>query len=726
MPDFLLELGLEEVPARMIASAQAELLKRTLALLEREHLVTAGISAAISSVDPVVKFVGDFAAQSYSTPRRLAVLVQGVQTQQPDITEETTGPAVKIAFKDGIPTPAAEAFARKSGIAVSDLKTITTPKGDYLAATTLKRGRTAAEVLAAELPKEIAALYWAKNMRWIPGSNEKFVRPVLWLACLLGEEIVPLTFAGRTAGRATYGHRVLSSGDPFEIQTPSSYLAQLEGEYVLADVELRRQKIRKALDKVTREIPNARWREDEALVDSVTHLTEWPDVLLGNFEPAYLTLPEEVLVTVMRDHQKYFAVEDEHGKLAPHFLTVTNIALTDENTPIIRQGNERVLRARFNDARFFWEFDQRTTLSDRVKLLENVTFQKDLGSYAEKSERVLEICLMLARISEARGLTVNYNALSDAARLAKTDLTTELVKEFTELQGIIGGLYFKTEADQNPRLAADKDRVEITWQAIYDQYLPASASDPVPRSVEGAIFGLADRIDTIAGMFGLGMEPTGSKDPFALRRAANAIVSILVESKTNLPLLLSEVIGAVTPKPEVAERLRDFFNERVDFYLRERHLQVYDVVKAVMAAGSDDLPDLIARANAVTAMRGSKDFLALSAAFKRTKNILAQANFKLPATSLVPYPHPQDGPESNLMRKSSDIQIKVKELRERHAYREALEAIATIRPEVDAFFQQVMVMDPDQDIRQQRLTILATVVFSFSTIADFSEIVTAG
>ena len=706
MPDLLLEIGLEEVPARMIASAQAELLKRILALLTREQLVPANPTA-----------------HAYSTPRRLAVLIKDVLAQQPDITEDTTGPAVKIAFKDGQPTPAAEAFARKSGVAVTDLRTISTPKGDYLAATTLKRGRTAAEVLAAELPKEIAALYWAKNMRWIPGSNEKFVRPVLWLVCLLGEEVVPITFAGRTAGRATYGHRVLSNGEPFEIQTPSSYLAQLEGEYILADVESRRQKIRKALDKVTRTIPNARWREDEALVDAVTHLTEWPDVLLGNFEPAYLTLPEEVLVTVMRDHQKYFAVEDATGKLAPHFLTVTNIALTDENTPIIRQGNERVLRARFNDARFFWEFDQRTPLAARVKLLENVTFQKDLGSYAQKSERVLEICRRLAGLAEARGLTVNYNALSDAARLAKTDLTTELVKEFTELQGIIGGLYFKTEADQNPRLAADKDRVEITWQAIYDQYLPASASDPVPRHVEGSILGLADRIDTIAGMFGLGMEPTGSKDPFALRRAANAIVSILVESKTHLPLLLSEVISAVTPKPEVAERLRVFFNERIDFYLRERLLLAYDVVKAVMAAGSDDLPDLIARANAVTAVRGSENFLAVSAAFKRVKNILAQANFKQ-AAPLVGYP--PDGPESNLMSTSSDLQIKVNELSQRHAYREALEAIATIRPVVDAFFEQVMVMDPDPKIRQQRLTILATVVYSFSNIADFSEIVTAG
>jgi len=708
MPDFLLEIGLEEVPARMIASAQAELLKRTLALLTREQLI-----------DPAQLIAADATAHAYSTPRRLAVLVRDVLTQQPDITEETTGPAIKIAFKDGVPTPAAEAFARKSGIPVADLRTITTPKGDYLAATTLKRGRTAAEVLAGELPKEIAALYWAKNMRWIPGSNEKFVRPVLWLVCLLGEEIVPLTFAGRTAGRATYGHRVLSSGEPFEIVTPDSYLAQLEGEYVLADAEPRRQKIRKALDKVTREIPNARWREDEALVDSVTHLTEWPDVLLGNFEPAYLTLPEEVLVTVMRDHQKYFAVEDEHGKLAPHFLTVTNIALTDDNTPIIRQGNERVLRARFNDARFFWEFDQRIPLTDRVALLENVTFQKDLGTYAQKTERVWEICKALAKPVQdqfqAQGLTLDFDALKQATFLAKTDLTTELVKEFTELQGVIGGLYAEAQG------LSQKVR-----DVIKDQYLPASAMDKMPRSYEGAILGLADRIDTIAGMFALGMEPTGSKDPFALRRGANAIVRILAES--GLPLLLSDVINAATPKPEAAERLRAFFYERIDFYLREVHLSAYDVVKAAMAAGADNLPDLIARANAVTAMRDSEDFLAVSAAFKRMKNIVEQAE----GSGL--YPH---GPRSYQNEGMAPAQVALTEAFARVAltvahfsgerdYKGAVRAISTLRPQVDEFFEQLMVMDPDPDVRGSRLQLLAGIVGQLSEIADFSEIVTAG
>ena len=697
MPDFLLEIGLEEVPARMIASAQAELLKRTLALLTREQFISA---------DPV--------AHSYSTPRRLAVLVQGVQTQQPDITEDTTGPAVKIAFKDGLPTPAAEAFARKSGVAVSDLKTISTPKGDYLSATTVKKGRAAAEVLAAELPKEIAALYWAKNMRWIPGSNEKFVRPVLWLVCLLGDDVVPLTFAGRTAGRATCGHRVLSTGEPFDIVAPDSYLAQLEGEYVLADVELRRQKIRKALDKVTRQIPDARWREDEALVDSVTHLTEWPDVLLGNFEPAYLTLPEEVLVTVMRDHQKYFAVEDASGKLAPHFLTVTNIALDETNAPIIKQGNERVLRARFNDARFFWEFDQRVPLADRVALLENVTFQKDLGSYAKKSERVRALAATLATIATSRGATLDAPAIDAAATLAKTDLTTELVKEFTELQGQIGGLY-----------AASQGLSATVAEAIYDQYLPASAKDSIPRSPEGAILGLADRIDTISGMFSLGMEPTGSKDPFALRRAANSIVRILAES--SLPILLSDVMDAATPALDTTAKLLAFFAERIDFYLREGRDQSYDVAKAVMASGHSDLRDLVSRSEAITAARGGEDFLAVSAAFKRMKNILTQAREKgdIPS-SIVDHDLLLDPAEKLLAVTASAAASAIEELQRERNYSEALRVIAALRPSIDDFFDKVMVMAPGDDIRANRLALLTRTLNDLSRIADFSEIVTAG
>lgn len=705
---------MEEVPARMIAGAQAELLRRVVALLGREQLIDAALAKEAQSVEPVTAFLVKHVIRSYSTPRRLAVLVCGVREQQADITEDVTGPAVKIAFKDGVATPAAEAFARKSGVAVAELRTITTPKGEYLAATSVKKGRSAAEVLASELPKEIAGIYWAKNMYWRPGKPERFVRPVLWIVCLLGDAVVPLTFAGRMAGRASYGHRVLSSGEPFEIVAPESYLAQLEGEYVIADVEARRQTIRKALDHVTRAVEGARWREDEELVDSVTHLTEWPAVLLGGFESAYLELPEEVLVTVMRDHQKYFAVEDAAGKLAPHFLAILNIALDETNEPIIKQGNERVLRARFNDARFFWEFDQRTPLAERVKLLENVTFQKDLGSYAAKSERVRSLAAQLAKVASSRGATVDASAVDEAAKLAKTDLTTELVKEFTELQGVIGGLYAKAQGVS--ATVAD---------AIYDQYLPASAKDAIPRSFEGALLGLADRIDTITGMFALGMEPTGSKDPFALRRAANSVVRILAES--GLPLTLADVFGVAQSEAEVAAKLQAFFAERIEFYLREGRGQAYDVVKAVVAAGAEDLRDAVARAEAVTAVRGGEDFIAVSAAFKRMKNILDQAQAKgesIPAsvdTGLL-----SDASEKALESTGGRVASDVEALRAKRQYSEALTQVASLRPVVNEFFERVMVMAPEADIRANRLALLARTVADFSRIADFSEIVAQG
>jgi glycyl-tRNA synthetase beta chain len=472
-------------------------------------------------------------------------------------------------------------------------------------------------------------------------------------------------------------------------------------------VEPRRHKIRKALDHVTRTVPGLRWREDHALVDAVTHLTEWPDVLLGTFEPAYLTLPEEVLVTVMRDHQKYFAVEDAAGKLAPYFLTVTNIALDETNTPIIKQGNERVLRARFNDARFFWDFDQKITLQDRVKLLENVTFQKDLGSYAAKSERVRKLAARLAK--QVPG--VDADAVDLAARLAKTDLTTELVKEFTELQGVIGGLY-----------AASQGVSEVAAYAIYDQYAPASMEDGVPRSREGAVLGIADRADTLASMFGLGMEPTGSKDPFALRRAANGIVKILVETK--LALFLSDICEYAGAEGEIFKRLRAFMTERVSFYLREVRGFPQDVVAAVLAAGSGYMPSVIARAEAITAMRDSKDFMAVSAAFKRMRNILEQAGFSLEEGS----PYVDDGVpvEAALCGKFMRIHEALGEVARSDDYTQALTLIATLRPEIDAFFEGVMINDPDPAVRRNRLTLLAMIQRSFSAIADFSEIVTAG
>lgn len=693
MPEFLFEIGLEEVPARMIASAEAELARRVTALLERERLIAAGAEV-----------------KSFSTPRRLAVLVSGVGAKQEDLAEEMTGPSVKIAYKDGVPTPAAHAFAKKAGVAVEALRTIQTPKGEYLAATVLKPGRAASEVIAAELPKEIAAIYWAKNMYWRAGKPECFVRPVRWLLALLDAEIVPVEFAGYTASNLTYGHRVLAGSEPIVIASPAEYAPSLELAFVIADVEARRHKIRKALDRVCRTLPETRWREDEALVDKLIRLTEWPSVLAGAFEAAYLELPEEVLVTVMRDHQNYFAVEDKSGKLAPHFLAVLNTEADEAGVAVIRHGNERVLRARFNDARFFWEFDQRVPLENRVELLKNVTFQRDLGSYATKSDRVVVLCDRLVNLLPP-GFHVDSNALRAATVLAKTDLTTELVKEFTELQGIVGGLYAKAQGFD-----------DAVADAIYDHYRPVSMDSPIPRTAEGSILAIADKADTIAGMFSLGLEPTGSKDPFALRRAANGIVKILAES--DLPLTLSEIVRASTPEPAVQARILSFFAERLEFYLSEVRGQAYDVVKAVLAVGADDVRDALARAEAVTAARSSADFAAVSAAFKRLKNILAQAGDiegKDVDAELL-----SDPAERELAERSAVIAASVEALRAERRYEKALAEIATLRPQVDAFFSAVMVMAPELAVRANRLALLTQIVADFSRIADFSEIVVAG
>ncbi|MDQ2835064.1 MAG: glycine--tRNA ligase subunit beta [Acidobacteriota bacterium] len=708
MAEFLFEIGLEEVPARMIAGAQAELERRVVGMLERERLVRAGA-----------------ASRSFATPRRLAVWIDGVAQRQEDVAEELVGPSTKVAYKEGAATPAAVAFAKKAGVAVEDLKTVTTAKGDYLAATSVKLSKAAAEVIAEELPKELAGIYWAKNMYWRAGRPERFVRPVRWMVALLANEIVPVEFGGYVADRVTFGHRVLFGDAAIALDAPGEYAEALRKGFVVADVEVRRQRIRKALDKVTRagdtDGLGLRWREDHALVDKLTHLTEWPSVLMGGFEPEYLTLPEEVLVTVMRDHQNYFAFEDKDGKLAPHFLAVLNTETDEAGLAVIRHGNERVLRARFNDARFFWEFDQRVPLEERVKLLENVTFQKDLGSYAEKTERVRKIAKSLAERLTASGLTVDASALDKVSLLAKADLTSELVKEFTELQGIVGGLYARAQG--YPAAVSD---------AMYDQYKPQSMEDSVPRTVEGALLAIADKTDTIAGMFGLGLEPTGSKDPFALRRAANGIVKILAESSVALPLPLDEIAAVGTADAPVVAKVRTFLAERLEFYLREARGQAYDVVKAVLAAGSNDVRDTVARAEAVRVIRDASsgqtgDFAAVSAAFKRMKNILSQAREKgVAAYSEVNPALLSEAAEKALAVRSAELAERVKVLRLERKYAEALEQIATLRPQVDAFFEAVMVMAPDEALRANRLALLETVLRDFSGIADFSEIVTAG
>jgi glycyl-tRNA synthetase beta chain len=702
MADFLLEIGLDEIPARMIAGAEAELGRRVTELLTRERLLADGAKVT-----------------TFSTPRRLAALAEGVLPGQADTEEQLTGPSWKVAFKDGAPTPAAEAFAKKAGVAVDALEKLTTPKGEYAGAKVQRKGRGAAEILAGDLPKEVLAIYWAKNMYWRAGKPERFVRPLRWLVALLDEAVVPLEIAGIAAGRVSRGHRILHGEKPVEIASAGGYVEALRPAKVIVEVGERRQLIRKALDKATRIVAGVRWREDEPLVETVTHLTEWPSVILGDFESEYLTLPEEVLVTVMRDHQKYFAVENAEGKLAPHFLAVLNTEVDAEGEAIIRHGNAKVLRARFKDAQFFWDFDQKVPLKERVESLKAVTFQKDLGSYHLKTEQNLIVAGRLASVVKAAGVAFDEAALLKATELAKTDLTTELVKEFTELQGIIGGLY-----------ARDQGLDETVAKAIYDQYTPASTEDAIPTTVEGQLLGLADRLQTITAMFGIGFKPTGSKDPFALRRAGNGIIKILAES--DLELTLDGIYPAIDPILKTSgpsfNVVQVFLIERVKSYLIEARGFAYDVVNAVTSPeftlGAENVRHTIARAEALTAVRGSEDFAAVSAAFKRIKNILRQAEEK--KFEIGPADGAKLAPEARkLAAEAEALRPKVAKLREDRAYTEALSEIATLRPAVDAFFDKVMVLDNDPAVRGANLGLIASVLEGFSGIADFSEIVTA-
>jgi glycyl-tRNA synthetase beta chain len=712
MPDFLLEIGCEEIPARMIDAASRELHERVNALLQRERLVATG------------------AITGLGTPRRLAVLVSGIPSAQPDVTEQITGPSVKDAYKDG-PTRAAQGFAKKAGVEISQLETITTPRGECVSARITRKGRSAAEVLAEDLPKEISSIYWPKNMYWRK-PNERFVRPVRWLVAMLDGETIPLEFDGVRAGKTSRGHRTLSDGDVMIPRAGAAYVDSLRAARVLGRGE-REQQIRKALDLATRTIPGARWREDGPLLDTVVNLTEFPSAILGDFDPQFLALPEEVLVTVMRDHQKYFAVEDKEGKLLPHFLAVLN---TDRDPQgLIRHGNERVLRARFNDAQFFWETDQKKSLLERLDLLKHVTFQKDLGSYYDKTRRVQRLCSWLSEVIKQHGMAVRPGVIHKAACLAKADLTTELVKEFTELQGIVGGLYARAQK-LDPSLP-DPTRMAIA-DAIYDHYKPKSTEDDVPRSLEGAVLSLADKADTVAGMLALGLVPSGSKDPFALRRQANAIVKVIAERK--LPFRLSELMRDAragykesdsqkkfTDEAQFDKMVETLFHERLEFYLRDVKGYAYDVVKAVLGADADDVVDALARAEAVKQVQHMSEFQAIGAACKRMRNILRQASEKgiNPAHKFENLS--EMGEEERML--AAYMEQTAPRVEAHHAkkeYFDALMLLSTAREAVDRFFDKVMVMVDDERVRANRLALLQSLLAKFSTIADFSEIVAEG
>jgi len=519
---FLLEIGTEEIPDWMIPGA-LENLRLLFEKLEIPHE-----SIAMDA-----------------TPRRLVLRAEGLPERQADSEERVVGPAKSA------PAQAVAGFARKQGVKPEDLAVETTAKGEYYSFTRKVAGRASKDILAEALPSLILQIYFPKTMYWTAKGGPRFIRPIRWMVALLGEEIVPFEIAGVHSGALTSGHRRLGAR---EIAiTTADYEQRLRDHYVILSAERRREKIRK-------ELAGVRIKPDPALLETLVYITEYPTAITGSFDAQFLELPEEVLVTVMRHHQKYFSVEDARGKLAPQFVAVMNIPADPEG--FVRRGNERVLRARFNDARFFWEADRKKTLAARKLDLAHVTFQAKLGTYLEKTGRVVELVKELGGDADA----------ARAAELLKCDLTTELVKEFTELQGVVGGLYAR--ADGEP---------EAVWQAVYDHYKPESMDDAIPRGRTGQLVSLADKLDTLRGCFRVGMVPSGSRDPFALRRAAQGVVRILVEGEISVPLL--NLIG-----PDDA--LRAFFEDRVRFYFKDQCGFAYDEVNACMASGWSSLLDL--------------------------------------------------------------------------------------------------------------------------------------
>lgn len=616
---FLLEIGVEEVPHWMLPEALAHLRAKVEELLPKVTLAEA-------------------------TPRRLAIIADRVPEREPDRTEVVKGPPLAA------PPQAVEGFARKQGIDPSALE----KTDSYYQYTKQIPGRATREILADKLPGVILGIPWPKTMLWPGKGGARFIRPIRWIVCLLGKGVVPFTVNGVASGDTTRGHRQLGKKRPVRVSI-ASYEKTLENNGVILRASKRREKL---LAEVGQDTP---------LIDTHVYLNEWPTALRGSFDPGFLTLPREVRDTVMSVHQKYFSLGDEPG-----FIAVIN--RKDDPDGLIRAGNERVLRARFNDARFFFDFDQKKKLADRVEDLKRVTFHRELGSYYDKTMRVVELC--------------DDETSKRAALLSKTDLTTEMVKEFTELQGVIGGRYAEVQGEP-PEVA----------RAIYEQYV----YDRAPSTRAGQMLALADRMDTLREMFRIGQIPSGSKDPFALRRAALGVVRILVEGEiSKLPF---------EPSPE----LRDFLLDRVRYYFREIRGFAYDEVNAVLAAGWDDLKDVHARLEAIREVRKSENFEPLAASFKRIKNILKQADFT--PTGPIDESLLEAGPETELYHATRAVKLTGR-------YREDLAAIASLRPAVDSFFDKVLVNAPDAAVRANRLTLLFTLMREFSQVADFSEIVT--
>lgn len=710
--DLLVELGTEEIPSRMLARALAELPALVTKRLAEARLAHGAVTAL-------------------GTPRRLAVLVRELADRQPDLNERVVGPPVGAAFAaDGTVTKAGQGFAAKNGVDPSTLERAEVPgkKGQYAIAVRHVVGRATLEVLPPLLAELFAALPWPKSMRW--GWRETaFVRPVHWLVALWGGEIVPVTWGGLTAGRTSRGHRFLAPG-PIELASADRYVEALRGAFVLVEPDARRRMIEAELARLAAET-GCTVRPDDELLDEVTGLCEYPVGIAGGFDPAFLEVPEEALVTTMRNHQRYFALE-QGGALAPRFATIAGTVTKD--AAVVQAGNERVLAARLSDARFFFTEDCKKDLDGLRAKLDDVVFQAKLGagrSTGAKVRRIVGIVDALAErvgFERADGAAVAHRA----AELCKSDLLTGVVGELPELQGVMGMHYARRQLAADPASAAIADAVGT---AIAEHYMPRGAGAALPSTTAGALVGIADRIDTLVGCFGTGLEPTGSADPYGLRRAANAILAINLDlgpggarhqTGRGWPLPLDTLIeiaahqfaGAVEVTDTDCGELHEFFRGRLRTLLIDGGLAALDV-DAALGAGFDDVCDARLRAQALAVVPA-----AAREVFKRIANILDDAHGKGIAISGEVKPALFVAPgntEHRLWDAFTAVAPRLEAARANQAYRDMLAVLVELQPTVAAFFDKggVMVMDPDAALRENRLSLLQRILTPFAAIADF-------
>ena len=702
--ELLLEIGVEELPYQFIAPALATL-KEAAEQLFKDHRL------AFQSV------------RTLGTPRRLTVVVEVLATLQLSMAKEAMGPSKSVAFDPaGQPTRAATGFAAGQGVAVHELQVRQTPKGEYLFAVKQELGRPTKVVLGELLPQLIAKLSFPKAMKWNT-TGVRFARPVRWLVVVYGGATLPIEAAGITAGNKTLGHRVLGSSKGLVVRDSGSYLKGLERLGVTPDPQRRRHMIEEQIATLCKKAGFS-LNVDADLLDEAVYTTECPNAIIGSFKPAYLEVPQEILITSMKEHQGFFSLmHKETGKLVPHFIAVTNNRAKDMG--LIREGNERVLAARLADAKFFFDEDRKVTLEDRVPKLAGVTFQQKLGTMEKKQQRVKELAGVIASTLRPQDGKLKQ-ACERAAELCKADLLTGVVGEFPELQGIMGGEYAKHDGES-----------EAVSQAIREQYLPRSIEGELPKTIAGQVLSLADRLDSIAAFFYVGLVPTGSEDPFALRRNATAVVRIILEGDLRIDLgsyietarnlvIGNGFKGGADSAEDGRRRMTEFLFERVRHYARVVHALRDDVIEAVLkqAHGKQlDLVDLVQRMKALEAVTTKPEFDPLIVGFKRAHRLVEKEKWDRQPVDSARFAHPA---ESALYQATVDERDKLMSGMKRGDYSQALDALVRLKPAIDAFFAAVMVNAEDQAVRSNRLSLLKEVDDFFNSFADFSQIVVQG